>query len=68
MANTAPGTVTLVSARGRIAWILAMILGAILIVIGAATSNTWLLVVGIAFFVFGLVFLILSFVTKGRSD
>jgi membrane-bound ClpP family serine protease len=55
-------------ARGRIAWILALILGVILIVVGAFTAMWWLLVVGVLFFLFGLVFLILSFVTHGQSD
>jgi membrane-bound ClpP family serine protease len=61
-------TVPIITARGRIAWILAMILGAILFIVGASTQQTFFLVAGIAFFVFGLVFLILSLVSKGRTD
>ena len=59
---------TILFARGRIAWILAMILGVILVIVGAVTAWWWLLVVGILFFLFGLIFLILSYVTKGRTD
>jgi hypothetical protein len=55
-------------ARGRIAWILAMILGFVLIVVGAVTANWALLIGGIVILLFGLVFLILSYVTKGRTD
>ncbi len=55
-------------ARGRIAWILAMILGAVLIIVGAVTAKVGLLVLGIVVFLFGLLFLILSYRTKGQSD
>lgn len=55
-------------ARGRIAWILAMILGVVLIIVGAVIANWALLVAGIVVFLFGLIFLILSYVTKGQTD
>jgi hypothetical protein len=61
-------------ARGRIAWILALVFGVVLIVagaIGAANKEGWggwLLGIGAAFALFGLIFLILSFVTKGQTD
>jgi drug/metabolite transporter (DMT)-like permease len=54
--------------RGRLAWIAAIVLGVILIIIGAAGSSTFALIAGIAFAVFGAVFLILSLVTKGATD
>ena len=56
--------------RGRLAWICAMILGAILIIVGAVMNpaQVFLIVGGVAFFVFGLVFLILSFATRGATD
>lgn len=58
-----------VMVRGRIAWILAMLLGLGLILGGAFTGpNTFMLVAGAAFFLFGLVMLIISFATGGRSD
>jgi hypothetical protein len=60
---------TLVFARGRIAWILGMVLGVILGVVGALMGpNTFLLIVGAGFFLFGLVMLIISYATGGRSD
>jgi hypothetical protein len=57
-------------ARGRIAWILSMILGTILVIVGSILSptNFFVIVAGAAFFLFGLVFLILSFVTHGQTD
>ena len=58
-------------ARGRIAWILGMVLGSILVVVGAVAitpPNTFLIAAGGGFFLFGLVFLILSFVTHGQTD
>jgi len=58
-----------VFARGRAAWIAAMVLGIVLAIIGLATGmNTWLIVVGVAFFLFGAVMLVLSLATKGQSD
>jgi membrane-bound ClpP family serine protease len=65
---TTTSTVPILTARGRIAWILAMILGVILFIVGATTHQTFFLVAGILFFVFGLIFLILSLATKGRTD
>ena len=66
-------------ARGRIAWILAIVFGAIVGITGAALgaakgwsgmhpSPAWLVGVGSAFAVVGLIFLIASYVTKGQSD
>jgi drug/metabolite transporter superfamily protein YnfA len=55
-------------ARGRIAWILSIVLGVILIIIGAAAPSTFALVAGIVFALFGGVFLVLSLVTKGATD
>jgi len=58
-----------VFARGRAAWIAAMVLGIVLAVIGLATgTNTWLIVAGVVFFLFGAVMLVLSLATKGRTD
>jgi len=57
--------------RGRWAWICAMILGVILMIVGAAAvhpASVPLIVVGALFFVFGLVMLIISFATGGASD
>jgi hypothetical protein len=56
---------------GRWAWILAMITGVVLVIVGAAAfspPSVPMIVAGCAFFLFGLVFLILSFVTKGATD
>ena len=56
-------------ARGRIAWYCAMALGLILLLIGVFTGpNIPLIVTGAAFLLFGLVMLIISFATGGRSD
>jgi len=55
-------------ARGRIAWILGLIFGIILLIVGLVIKNTFLIVAGAGFGVFGLVFLILSIVTGGRTD
>ncbi len=55
-------------ARGRIAWILALVFGLVLLVIGLAVQQTFLAIVGGAFALFGLIFLILSLATGGRSD
>jgi hypothetical protein len=58
-----------IMARGRAAWIGAIILGVILGVIGALTGpSIFFIVAGGAFFLFGLVMLILSYVTGGASD
>ena len=54
---------------GRAAWIAAMVFGVILAIVGLVIGmNTWLIVVGGLFFVFGLVMLIISVATKGQSD
>ena len=57
-------------ASGRIAWILAIVLGIILFVIGVASTpkSTFFMVAGAAAFLFGVIFLIISFVTKGKAD
>lgn len=55
-------------ARGRLAWIAALVLGIVLIVIGALIPNTFLIIAGAAFAAFGLLFLILSLVTGGATD
>jgi hypothetical protein len=55
-------------ATGRPAWILSLILGAVLAVIGAVNANTVLIVAGVAFALIGTVFLILSLVTGGATD
>lgn len=57
-----------VFARGRIAWVAAIVLGLVLLIIGLAMNLQWLWIVGVAFAVFGAVFLIISLVTKGQSD
>jgi hypothetical protein len=55
--------------RGRPAWIASIMLGIILAVVGGLTGPMiFLIVAGAAFFLFGLVMLIISLVTKGRSD
>lgn len=54
-------------ARGRIAWILGMVLGSIFIVVGTVNikpPDTSLISAGAGFVLFGLLFLILSFVTQ----
>lgn len=55
-------------ARGRAAWICSLVLGVILVVVGIVVKQTIVAIVGGAFALFGLVFLILSFVTGGRTD
>lgn len=57
-----------VFARGRIAWVAAIVLGLVLLIIGLAMNLQWLWIVGVALAVFGAVFLIISLVTKGQSD
>ncbi len=54
--------------RGRPAWIAASIFGLILLVIGLIINMSFLTFAGGAFLVIGLIFLVLSFVTNGRSD
>lgn len=58
-------------ARGCITWIFGMVLGAILIVVSTVNikpPDTSLISAGAGFILFGLVFLILSFVTHGQPD
>ena len=68
-----------VFARGRIAWILAIVFGVITGITGAGIGATkgwswnhavagWLVGVGAAFAVVGVIFLILSYVTRGQTD
>lgn len=55
-------------ARGRPAWIASIVLGVILVIVGAVTSAAWWYVAGGGFALFGIVFLILSFVSGGATD
>jgi hypothetical protein len=56
-------------ARGRTAWILAMVFGVVLLVVGGVKSTgVMLYAAGIGFLAFGLVLLILSFISKGQTD
>lgn len=62
-------TVPIFIARGRVAWICGIVFGIILAVVGGLMGpNTFIIVTGAAFFLFGLVMLIISLVTKGQSD
>jgi len=55
--------------RGRIAWILSIVVGVILLVIGLATGpNYTLVLIGALFLVIGLVMLIASRMTRGGAD
>jgi hypothetical protein len=54
--------------RGRLAWVAAALLGLVLLIAGAATHQTVIILGGVSFMVFGLVFLVLSFVTGGATD
>lgn len=54
--------------RGRWAWIASIILGGILITVGAVLVNIPTICVGGVFALFGIIFLIISLVTRGRSD
>jgi len=56
---------------GRPGWIAAMVVGLVLIVVGAVAfhpANPVVIVAGVAVFLLGLIFLILSIVTHGQSD
>jgi hypothetical protein len=56
---------------GRPGWIAAMVVGIVLIIVGAVAfhpANPVVIIAGAAIFVAGLIFLILSFVTGGQSD
>ena len=53
---------------GRPAWIASMVLGAILLVVGIVISQVVVAIAGGVFLGFGLIFLILSFVTRGQTD
>jgi hypothetical protein len=58
-------------ARGRMAWIMGMVLGSIFIVVGTVDitpPDTSLINAGAAFVLFGLLFLVLSFVTHSQPD
>lgn len=57
-----------VMARGRAAWIAAIVLGAILLVVGIFIDQTFLVIAGAGFLVLGIIFLVLSLVTGGRTD
>ena len=54
--------------RGRAAWICGIILGIILLIIGIVMNQTFLIIAGVGFLVFGLIMLIISFATGGQSD
>jgi len=54
--------------RGRAAWICGIILGIILLIIGIVMHQTFLIIAGVGFLVFGLIMLIISFATGGQSD
>lgn len=54
--------------RGRLAWIASIVLGAVLLVIGLIKGIVFLSIAGGGFLLFGIVFLILSLVTGGRTD
>lgn len=55
-------------ARGRIAWVLAAVLGAVLLILGIVMSQTLLVFVGIASLAFGIIFLAMSIASGGRTD
>lgn len=55
-------------ARGRIAWIVAIILGVVMTVIGLINNAPFLVTVGVGMGVFGIAFLVVSVVTRGRID
>lgn len=55
-------------ARGRIAWVLGLALGIILLIIGIVIPSMWLIIAGAVVVVFCGVFLILSYVTHGQTD
>jgi hypothetical protein len=68
-----------VLARGRIAWVLAIVFGIALTITGAAigpakswswsgSAPGWLVGTGAAFAALGLIFLILSYVSRGQTD
>jgi hypothetical protein len=57
--------------KGRWAWILGIIAGIILVIVGAAAfhpASVPLIIAGCAIFLFSLVMLIVSFATGGTSD
>lgn len=54
--------------RGRLAWILGLIVGVALLIGGLVAKETFFIVAGAVFGGFSLVFLILSLVTKGATD
>ena len=53
---------------GRPAWIAGIVLGVILLVVGIVISQTIVAIAGGVFLGFSIIFLILSFVTRGQSD
>lgn len=56
-------------ARGRIAWILAMVLGIVLFIVGAVQGfQGFFVIAGVGFFLFGTVMLVISLATRGASD
>ena len=57
-------------AKGRIAWILAMVVGVVLVIVGAVMHPTSvpMIVAGCLLFAIGLIFLIASYASRGASD
>ena len=53
---------------GRPAWIAGIVLGVILLVVGIVISQTIVAIAGGVFLGFSIIFLILSFVTRGQTD
>lgn len=57
-----------IAVRGRWAWVAALAFGIVLLIGGLSSSNTFLIIAGAAFAIFGLIFLILSLASGGRTD
>jgi hypothetical protein len=53
---------------GRPAWIAGIVHGVILLVVGIVISQTIVAIAGGVFLGFSIIFLILSFVTRGQTD
>jgi hypothetical protein len=53
---------------GRPAWIAGIVLGVILLVVGILINQTIVTIAGGVFLGLSIIFLVLSFVTGGRSD
>jgi hypothetical protein len=60
-----------IGSKGKVAWILAMIVGVVLVIVGAAVfhpANVVVIVIGCLLFAIGLLFLIASVASRGVSD